>query len=72
MTEADWLELLQRAGGGCQICGRTEELVVDHDHHTSDVRGILCRTCNAGIGLLGDDVELLKRAVSYLAEGELS
>jgi hypothetical protein len=29
-------------------------------------RGLLCRRCNSYIGLWGNDVELLRRAASYL------
>lgn len=43
--------------------------VVDHDHTTGQFRGILCNTCNRGIGLLGDDVDNLKRAITYLQGG---
>jgi len=28
----------------------------------------MCRTCNAGIGLLHDDIEVLNRAVDYLTK----
>jgi len=28
----------------------------------------LCRTCNAGIGQLGDNIELLEKAIQYLNE----
>jgi hypothetical protein len=30
------------------------------------VRGLLCSACNTGIGLLGDNVEGLQRAMNYL------
>jgi hypothetical protein len=30
----------------CAICGRKWELVVDHDHRTNFIRGLLCRGCN--------------------------
>lgn len=55
----------------CAICERiTNEdgrrLAVDHDHATDRVRGILCISCNRGIGFLQDDPELLVRASDYL------
>lgn len=63
-------EMLQRQNGVCAICQKECQLGVslgvDHDHKTGRVRGLLCRKCNTGIGLLGDDLESLQRAVRYL------
>ena len=50
----------------CVICGNNEKLVVDHDHKTGKVRGILCNNCNTGLGMLQDNPKLLLRAISYL------
>lgn len=50
----------------CEICSRKEELCYDHCHETLAFRGVLCRKCNSGIGLLGDTAEDLQRAVNYL------
>lgn len=41
-----------RKNSECYMCGRTDDLVVDHDHNTHHIRHILCRTCN-GSYLLG-------------------
>jgi hypothetical protein len=59
----------QQQNGLCAICleppvGR--RLAVDHCHKTGEVRGLLCNRCNAGIGLLGDDPQIIGRAVEYL------
>lgn len=62
--------MLDAQGGGCAICGEGPgdrfHLVVDHDHQTSEVRGLLCTACNVGIGNLRDDPDLLRRALAYL------
>lgn len=42
-------------------------LVVDHNHDTGEVRKLLCFECNTGLGFLQENVELLKRAIEYLA-----
>ncbi len=41
---------------------------VDHSHVTGEVRGLLCLTCNTGIGMLGDSVEILEGAKQYLLQ----
>lgn len=53
----------------CQCCGSTEGrslIVLDHDHITDKFRGWVCKNCNTGIGLLGDNIEGLETAIKYL------
>lgn len=50
----------------CVICGSEEKLVVDHDHRTGEIRGLLCNHCNRGLGHFRDDPELLEFARMYL------
>lgn len=50
----------------CVICGVEAPLVVDHDHRTGKVRGLLCNKCNMAIGLLQDDPMLLEFGRMYL------
>jgi hypothetical protein len=62
-------ELLDGQGGVCAICNEDDPTggwVVDHDHDSGVVRGILCRKCNSGIGLLKDSVSVLRAATIYL------
>jgi hypothetical protein len=65
MTVAE-AESFKSQAGGCAICLSDKRLVIDHDHKTNTIRGVLCDNCNKGIGLLGDTREGLLRAVAYL------
>lgn len=70
--------LLAAQGGVCAICGAasggSRGWHVDHDHSccgpsracVACVRGILCGTCNVGIGHFRDDPDLLTKARAYL------
>lgn len=54
----------------CACCGKeTSILYVDHCHTTEEIRGFICHSCNAGIGLLGDTIEGLEKAIAYLKRG---
>ncbi|HEY8547767.1 MAG TPA: endonuclease VII domain-containing protein [Acidimicrobiales bacterium] len=69
---ADELDaMLASQGGGCAICGvapaRAASLHLDHD--TGAVRGILCLSCNQGVGKFRDDPALLERAAAYVRGG---
>jgi hypothetical protein len=50
---------------GCEVCGGSERLCIDHDHATGAVRGCLCITCNVGVGWV-EKPGWLDRALRYL------
>jgi hypothetical protein len=55
LSSNDYVRLLTFQQGRCAICGVHESLLphrlcVDHAHATGEVRGILCRPCNASLG----------------------
>lgn len=54
------------AGTPCELCGDTKSIVFDHDHETDTFRGWLCNACNRSIGVLGDGVPGLMKALNYL------
>jgi len=74
ITPEEFDALLAQQGGACAICGRTEPngrgWCVDHCHDSNEVRGILCSTCNTGIGHLGDTYAAVARAALYLHRAE--
>jgi len=51
---------------GCQICGNTQGIVIDHDHNTGKIRGGLCNGCNTGLGSFKDNPARLRAAALYL------
>jgi hypothetical protein len=58
--------LFSKQCGRCAICKKSESLVIDHDHSTGKVRGLLCRKCNIGLGMFIDSQKLLCAAGKYL------
>lgn len=59
--------LREEQGGCCAICRNpTLDLHVDHHHDTDTVRGLLCGTCNRGIGNLRECTYILLSAIKYL------
>jgi hypothetical protein len=60
--------LFEKSSGKCMICERqAENLFVDHCHATGKVRGILCLHCNTALGNFNDNIDILKKAMEYLA-----
>ena len=68
--------LVTANGSVCEIChqpctpgglSRTS-LVVDHDHASGAIRGLLCTNCNRGLGFFKDDPRRLLNAVAYLGK----
>jgi hypothetical protein len=74
ITLDDYNRMFERQKGRCAICGKHQSkleksLVVDHDHDTNEVRGLLCHHCNLVLGHAKDDVRVLSNAAAYLMNG---
>ena len=52
------------------ISKRSPRLVVDHDHLTGVVRGLLCAKCNIALGHLQDSLENIHRAAIYIERNQ--
>lgn len=76
LSLASYQALLTAQNGVCAICHQPErygsvkrgvnQLSVDHDHKTGEVRGLLCQSCNRALGLMADDPDRLMAAATYL------
>lgn len=72
ITVEDYDALLAKQGGVCAICSADTPGTshgfwhVDHCHTGGQVRGLLCSTCNTGLGSFYDQPSTLRRAAEYL------
>lgn len=74
ITKHQYDQMLLVQGSRCAICrtefsgdgGSKRAACIDHCHTTGEVRALLCKNCNSGIGLLNEDVVVLANAIKYL------
>lgn len=75
ITTEQYDAMLARQGERCAICWQEcktgRRLAVDHDHETMTVRGLLCSSCNQGLGNFADSPDLLEAAARYLHDTDL-
>lgn len=65
LSHEQFNKMLDEQDGTCAIC-KKPAVVVDHDHSTGEVRGLLCPQCNSGLGFFEDNPTLLSKAAEYL------
>lgn len=67
--------MLAKQGGSCAICKQLEKLIrgdkpqslsVDHNHRTGKIRGLLCNRCNRILGMVEENIEILRAIINYL------
>lgn len=62
-----YFQLFQEQGGKCKICNEPMlRPALDHSHATGEVRGLLCPSCNSGLGFFKDNPEALAAAARYV------
>ncbi len=66
ITSAEYSSMLIKQNNKCKVCNIETKLVVDHDHQTNLVRGLLCHHCNTLLGMAKDSPQILERAIRYL------
>lgn len=74
ITFEEYMKMFIDQGEVCAICKekcKTKKMLsVDHNHETKKVRGLLCNRCNVSLGLLRENIALIKRAVEYLEQNK--
>ncbi len=67
LTQQKFKLLSEAQGNRCLICKRKPKdiLVIHHCHKTNAFLGLLCRECNAALGLFRDDPEIIKNALDF-------
>ena len=69
----EYNRLSESQNHACKICGSLDSrrgnnfLMIDHNHETGEVRGLLCSPCNSAIGMFEDDISRLQSAINYLS-----
>lgn len=68
LTPDDYYGLIEAQHGLCAMCEKEpKRFVVDHDHATGQVRGLVCDRCNYILSFF-DDAEVHEKAIRYLAK----
>ena len=81
LKDGEYDRIWEYQNGLCAICHRPsttlsrwggyKSLSVDHCHSTGKVRGLLCDSCNRGVGFFKDNEELLFSAIEYLSQEDV-
>ena len=76
LTFEEYEAKFREQNGRCECCSveisitttsnGSDTACVDHNHTTGKVRGLLCNHCNRALGLLKEDIEVMKKLISYL------
>jgi hypothetical protein len=77
ITSNQYQAIFDQQDRACVICKKNQEnLDVDHDHSCCKsyrtcgrcIRGLLCPTCNTGLGHVRDSTEILESIIRYIDE----
>ena len=70
-----YVEMVEERDNLCDVCGespvgrgKNDQLIVEHNHDTGDIRGLTCGLCNAMLGMSGDSAARLLAGAKYLME----
>jgi hypothetical protein len=74
----DYWSLVERFGNHCNSCHAPQaepmrphiRFCIDVNHQRMTVRGLLCKKCNVGIGMVDDDPQRLLMLALYLMRNQ--
>lgn len=67
LTDEELEEFYKKQDNRCKICNCEGKLVIDHDHKSKKVRGLLCYKCNNLLGYLETTpTNIMSKAYEYL------
>ena len=71
LTLEEVADMMLDQGNACAVCGTENgRLVIDHNHDTGKIRGLLCDSCNCAIGFVKEDPKIIKSLLKYLKKNE--
>jgi hypothetical protein len=72
ITHTEYELMLYLQDDRCAVCNKqfstSNTPCIDHNHESQQVRGLLCNSCNLGIGLMRESTGLIQRAIEYLKQ----
>jgi len=71
LTTEEYLRMLDKQNGNCAICEEHwgSKLVIDHNHKTGKIRGLICERCNRFVGYIENHPTLIPKIKKYLSFG---
>ena len=79
LTKEEYDKILKSQGYVCAACdnppvtssvrpgaNKYDDFVIDHDHVTGKVRGLVCTNCNVALGMIRDNPETARKLAAYL------
>jgi len=72
IRKEQFIQMKNKQKNRCLICKNKflKTPHIDHCHKTNKIRGLLCSTCNTGLGCFKDNLKLLQAAIGYLQKSK--
>lgn len=70
LTKSEYNKMMENQLGICKICKNKPATCVDHCHTTKIVRGLLCNSCNSGLGYFTDNITTMNNAIQYIKDSK--